>query len=50
MPKFNTPRELELKMKLSEERERRLEKDIQREREKRETFRVKLREAQRRVP
>ena len=34
MPRLNTKKELDLKVKISQERERRLEKDIQREHEK----------------
>jgi hypothetical protein len=45
MPRLNTKRELDLKVKVSQERERRLEKDIQREREKQQLLREKMKHA-----
>ena len=48
MPKFDSPREIELKKQLSQERERRLLKDVQRERERQQKLDEKLKVARKR--
>jgi hypothetical protein len=45
MPRLNTKKELALKVKISQERGRRLEKDIQREHEKQKKLREKMKVA-----